>query len=344
MVTDMKRNFFVTGYVGEGAERMLSDLHGMDNVTLISKVIGNRGVRFLYYRLNQLTHQFQKGQFLKKLFYSWFSILNIPNKDDVENCIIFINSGFCKELDITVVNKLKSKYKSLKLVLYLVDPMVGFCEPKYMDIIKEMDFVYSINKEDCNKYGFHYYPLVYSRAQVLGEVKQESLESDLYYLGSGVDRTQQLQKIYERCKSCGIRTDFHVLSDDLQEYEGITSHQKPVPYAYNMEHIMQTNCILEVMHEDFDNPTQRYSEAVAYNKKLLTNNRKTAEFDFYDPRFMQIFDSIEEIDMDFIKDGNFAKDKSEVDYKYKEEFSPRLLIEDITARLADAKVATGGKA
>lgn len=307
---------------------MLLDLEDMENVKLIDQAIGNKGVRFLYYRLNGVTDRFSKCHFLKTLFYPWFTILRMHYREDAENYMLFFNSGFCRELDLRVLERLKKKNKNLRLILYIVDPMVGFNAPEHMEIIRRMDRVYSINKADCHKYGFLYYPLVYSKEP--DKIRQEQQEpqgqqeTELYYLGSGADRTKTLLQIHQKCVEEGVKTDFHVLGrEQKQQEEGISFHESAVSYAENVERLKKSNCILEVMHEDFDNPTQRYSEAVVYNKKLLTNNKKTVTFAFYDPGFMQVFDSVEEIDMTFVKK------KEDVNYGYREEFSPRLLIRQI---------------
>lgn len=320
----MKRKFFVTGYVGEGAKRMLLDLEGMEKVELIERVIDNRAMRFLYYRCEQITDRFRKFHFLKQLFYPWFSVLRTCCEKDVENNIIFLNSGFCRELDLTVVDRLKKKNQNIRLILYIVDPMVGFSTPEHKAIIGKMDLVYSVNKEDCEKYGFCYYPLVYSRETEQEPDGENGLISDLYYLGSGADRTDVLKQINRKCEAEGLKTDFHVLGrEDEQGENGIKYHKTAVPYNENIIRLLKSNCILEVMHKEFDNPTQRYSEAVVYNKKLLTNNSKIISFDFYDPQYMRIFRSAEDIDIQFLKD------EAEVDYGYKDEFSPRFLIKDI---------------
>lgn len=326
----MKKCFFVTGYIGEGAKRMLLDLKGMGNVRLIDQVIENKFMRFQYYLCSEMTDRFSRCHFLKKFFYSWFTVLRIHYREDAENYILFFNSGFCRELDLAVVERLKkkNKNKNIKLILYIVDPMVGFSAPEHMEIIRRMDRVYSINKADCHKYGFLYYPLVYSKEpdkDMQGQQKiHEKQEMDLYYLGSGGDRTSALLQIHQKCVEKDVKADFHVLDrEQKQQEEGINFHESAVSYAENVERLKQSNCILEIMHEDFDNPTQRYSEAVVYNKKLLTNNKKTVTFEFYDPRYMQVFSSVEEIDMTFVKK------KEDVNYGYREEFSPRLLIRQI---------------
>ena len=48
---------------------MLLDLPQMKNMVLLDKVIANKPVRVLYYRISAWTKQFERFAFLKKLFY-----------------------------------------------------------------------------------------------------------------------------------------------------------------------------------------------------------------------------------------------------------------------------------
>lgn len=322
----MERQFYVAGYVGEGARSMLLDLSQMKNMVLLDKVIANKPVRVLYYRISAWTKQFERFAFLKKLFYPWYTVLQIKPCPEKENCILFFNSGFCRELDLTVIQRLKKRDPKAKLILYMVDPMVGFDSEEHWQVIKQMDHVYSINKADCEKYGFLYYPLIYS---VGGEAvcASEEAKTDLYYLGSGNDRDEALSCIYKKCGKAGITTDFHVLGEENRKCAGITFHQEPLSYEENLLHLLKARAILEVMHKDFDNPTQRYCEAVVYNKRLLTNNGRTKSFAFYDPRYMQVFEKMEDLDLDFLTQQEKA------DYGYQGEFSPCLFIQEINSRL-----------
>lgn len=321
----MKKQFYVTGYVGEGAGQMLKDLQKVSSVRLIEKVIENRYMRFLFYRLNKITNDFKHFGFLKKLFYPWFSLSGIPYDKQKDNYILFFNSGFCKELDLTFLDYFRKRNKDVKLILYIVDPMVGFQSQEHMKVISRMDMVYCINRADCEHYGFHYYPLIYSKSD--NNIADEKYETtfDLYYLGSGTDRDLQLRKIAEVCEEKKISTDFHVLNHSMREGKknGITYHRKPLTYKENIGYLLQANCLLEIMHENFDNPTQRYAEAVAYSKKLLTNNENVVTFDFYNPDYVKIFHSAEEINVDFIKK------QQKIEYGYDNEFSPCRFLEQI---------------
>lgn len=108
----------------------------------------------------------------------------------------------------------------------MVDPMVGFESEEHWQVIKQMDHVYSINKADCEKYEFLYYPLIYS---VGGEAvcASEEAKTDLYYLGSGNDRDEALSCIYKNAGKPALPQIFMCLekkTGSAQELPSIRNH------------------------------------------------------------------------------------------------------------------------
>lgn len=95
------------------------------------------------------------------------------------------------------------------------------------------------------------------------------------------------------------------------------------PYEEVIQSVVNTNCILEVMQDNQEGATLRYLEAVVYNKKLLTNNKSITTFPFYNPQYMKIFETVDDIDI------NWIKNQDVVDYGYKDEFSPKRLSADL---------------
>ena len=73
--------------------------------------------------------------------------------------------------------------------------------------------------------------------------------------------------------------------------------------------------------------TARYPEAIALNKKILTNNRNVLSERFYDERYIHYFDRIEDVDLDWLKK------REEINYQYNGEYSPRELINAVKRRL-----------
>lgn len=316
--------YYVTGYVGEGAKRMFLDLRKCEQVILLDEIISKKWKRFCFFRVERFTKGFQRFGWLKKLFYRWYDVFRI--KEHENGCIVFVNSLFVTLYDSQMVRRLRKKYPTIKMVLYIVDPMEGFCNEDNLKVISMMDKVYSVHRNDCEKYGFQHHLLVYSAPEMV-EKENECLQekADIYYLGSGTDRTVYLEQIAKRCESVGIRTAFHIVSGQEQSIrtEKLHFHNKPLSYDENVWMIQSSKCILEIMHKGFQGATQRYMEAVVFGKRLLTNNERITELEFYRPEYMQVFHSPEEIQKEFVESNQT------VDYGYHGEFSPVHFIEKI---------------
>lgn len=319
-----EKHFFVTGYMGQGAKRMLADLEEQENVTLIPEEIDNKGVRFLYYRfMNRIG--FRKETGIKKIFQHFFCLSRIKYDSQLDNYVIFMNSKFWTGYDINFVKMLKKKYPYLKLILYIVDPMKNsFEKVSSPELFQYFNLILSINQSDCEKYGFQHYPLIYSFKQDINQGNESN--TDIYYLGSGSDRTEKLYTIAKLCQKEDAAYSFNVLQNSQEEKKYVKELcylEKPMSYEKNTEYIQNSNCILELMHSTFDNPTQRYVEAVVYNKKLLSDNSAIKYFPFYNPAYMQVFKEVKEIDWEWVKR------KEEVDYEYNGLFSPLKLMKFI---------------
>jgi hypothetical protein len=72
---------------------------------------------------------------------------------------------------------------------------------------------------------------------------------------------------------------------------------------------------LEILQKPGEGPTLRSTEAIVYNKKIITNDAGAAANPFYDDQFVHIFDIPENINLGFIKK------ESEPNYNYQGEYS-----------------------
>lgn len=101
-------------------------------------------------------------------------------------------------------------------------------------------------------------------------------------------------------------------------------------YQTNFQHILHTKCLLEVMQQNGTGYTQRMCEAVALDKKIITNNSKINEAPFYNDKFILKYSEPSEITKDFC---DAIKRKEVIDYHYKENFSPNELLAFINEKL-----------
>ena len=107
-----------------------------------------------------------------------------------------------------------------------------------------------------------------------------------------------------------------------EQHKGLIYIDKFMSYDENLEYLKKSKCLLEIMQEGGTGYTLRTCEAVAYNKRIISNNAYLKNAEFYDENNMAIFDNVEDINIDFIK-------REKIEYKDRNYFSPIKLLEKV---------------
>ena len=176
---------------------------------------------------------------------------------------------------------------------------------------------------DAQKYGFRHFFQRYSKF-ALNSVNSNK---GLYFVGHSKGRAFLLEKIAEKLDYSQIPYFFKIVGSQKKKdsfHKGINYLKNAISYMDVLDYISKSDCLLEIVQEGQSGATARYAEAVCYNKKLLTNNKKIVDFPYYDSRFMKIFSETDDIDLEWLK----SKDK--VEYFYKGDFSPIVLMNEIS--------------
>ena len=220
--------------------------------------------------------------------------------------------------------ELKS-HKNVKLIFYIYDQLTQYYSERILRMTKYADLVICTIPDDCKKYGFDYFPLVYP-TRIAGDLSKKPISSDVYFLGSNGGRIKYLTSIYEYLISRGVICDFNIVGVESHEQKhiGEITYNNKFSTEENLLHSSSTNCILEIMHEGMNAVTSRFPEALCLNKKLLTNNKNVVNEKYFDPRYIKVFENIEDIDAEWIKK------REDIDYAYKNDYSARNLIDYIT--------------
>ena len=193
----------------------------------------------------------------------------------------------------------------------------------YLYVKGVFDKVFTIDKEDAEKYGINY---CYTPYSVKNDI-EINIDKDLYFCGAEAGRLYKIVRIWQEAKKHNISLNFDLAScrDHKDFFEGdenvrFISH---LPYKEVLQNTLNAECILDITQQDQSALTLRPYEAVAYNKKLLTDNKEILRFEYYNDKYIQYFDSVEKIDWDWINNGEA------VDYGYSGEFSPIHLLENL---------------
>ena len=161
---------------------------------------------------------------------------------------------------------------------------------------------------------------------------KEIKPNSVYFAGTNKqNRIDKIHKVYDYFIKNNIICDFHVTNVpiELMKKRNII-YNKFQTYDDILSSMQECECILEIVQPGQTGVTLRYYEAIAYNKRLITNNTMVKNLPYYNPEYMFIFTNIEDIDINWIKQDVV------VDYEYQDDvgmniddFSPINFLEEI---------------
>ncbi len=249
-------------------------------------------------------------------------------KFDKNEELIFVLSYIDKNLlNYGAINSLRKKYKNSKFVLFFSDLIkTKLTDDEFFEASKLFDMILSFDYNDCENYNLVYNPLVYSAPKELENVEEDI---DVYFCGKAKDRLELILSTFKQLKEKGLNCKFFingVPQDKRENIDGLVYLDKFMSYKDNLDYVKRSKCLLEVMQEGGNGYTLRTCEAVAYNKKLITNNYMLKNSDFYDCDMISFFEESYNIDTDFIS-------KEKKNFKDRNYFSPIKLLEKIIRTL-----------
>lgn len=270
----------------------------------------------LHYNSRINSHFFLPGKMLWTPFYK---LHKYPFKKDEQYAIVFLNGSLRFHYSKEYLKRLKVR-DNIKLVMIMYDSYVNPAAKRAFDLVEVFDLVFSFDKKDCEKFGFeHFYSTFSSNQNVY---RDDKLKNSAFFIGFASGRLKILQESFLRITSNVEGCKFYIAGVKDEEiidikdviYNETMSYDEELQMAYN------TGCIVEIVKEGQKGVSLRTCEAIAFNKKLLTNNKELENMPFYDKRFMRVFSSTDDIDTEFIKEP------IDVTYDVNDFFSPLRII------------------
>lgn len=319
--------FVIMGNAHEYCEVMCSNIIGRKDVIFINKpnnLKSNFGkvLDFLFQKLSEET----KFSFFPSVrFKSYFCGTSVPDGKDIR-FVFFDSNAHAK--DKTFLKYIRKKYKA-KLVLYVMNPTSsmelnpGFCNNFY-------DSIFTVFAHDADSYGWNACKHSYAKIQEDEPAGELIYDTDVFFAGRAKNRLQNILRTYEFLVSHDIKCDFHIVGVDKKKmrYADDIKYNKWMPYKELLKRMRRSKCILEILQKHGEGPTLRIAEAIVYNKKIITNDESAAANQFYDERFVQIFDTPENISL------NFIKNDIEPDYHYRGEYSAENFLKRVEEHLS----------
>ncbi|WP_024867329.1 hypothetical protein [Butyrivibrio sp. FCS014] len=247
--------------------------------------------------------------------------------------IIFMNGSFRYHFSYNYLQRIKQKHKNVGYVLLLFDNSNYFSAKRAIRFQSLFDYIFSFDQRDCDKYGFIKFEHCFSIPEYA--VSNQELSSSCFFAG---DTFGRLQASLDVCRYIRKNVDnsCFILTSVPQEYinpeDGII-YNKTIAFKEEILRSYNSDCLLEIVKGGQTGITLRVCEAIAFNKKLLTNNVAIKKEPFYDERFMSVFTSIKDLDIDFIKK------KIDVKYNEPDRFSPIRILDMLYEKENERKTA-----
>lgn len=239
-------------------------------------------------------------------------------------CFVFFSSSkFSDSIPFGFVEHLKKNFPGSKYVVFYQD-LVRFKRKVSLNMYREkMDLLISFDYKDAKDNGMLYHPLVYSD---IAESVGKSMDSDIYFCGAAKNRLKEVLEVFYYLRELGLKCDFHIIVDNPEKYsnEDGLEYSTLFPYYENLEHAKSSKVLLEIMQKGGTGLTIRTCEAIALNKKLITNNPFITHAAFYNTNDFSYFKNIGQIDKDFITNTEKA-----TSHQYMEQIGPYRFMEFI---------------
>ena len=228
----------------------------------------------------------------------------------MDGCILKKMSRLGSELFIVLLNSIEASSPSFQRAKKLLPHIPA-------------NHIYTFDRIEAERYGFHYLGLSYYSAH---SIPCYPIEHDVYFAGGlKGGREREIVTICAHLENNGISTQFECINvSNTKPPQNVPSSLKVIsgkwiPYSRVLEGVARSRFILELLQHGQHAQSIRYFEAVCYNKNLLTNNQSIFDLPYYDSDHMFYFSSLEEIDCARIACADAPK------YNYKGDFSPLCL-------------------
>jgi hypothetical protein len=316
----MKRQIIIAGVWGAGNISIVEQMGQDKEITFLKDdfryALQLRKVwRVINRRLGGRGRGILRGILKTRFFDAKYALSHCDFDSHDENDVVIFNSALLHYYSAAYFKRLKKRHPSIRYILYIIDPMPDGLWREVQEVLPAFDHVMTMHPFNCRKYGFQYLPYAYAKPTQKAQIP-DIPETELFYCGVLDDhRLILMRKMVKQCEKRRIAFDFWFKPYQDNPMHNAHVHYGLIPYEENVQRLRKAKCILEVMHKGYVGITQRYLEAVIYNKRLLSNNREITELPYYNPRFMQYFEKIEDIDWEWLHS------EEEVDYHYQGDFS-----------------------
>lgn len=184
--------------------------------------------------------------------------------------------------------------KSETKILLLWDSLEKI--PTSPELISLFDVVYSFDSNDCKNYGFEKIENFHFFDDLdINEIKPSY---DVVFLGTADGRIENLKKTLGYFKINNIKAKAYIYvppNKNLKRNVDIEVFTKITPFKDSFKFALNGKVILDLGHKNQTGLSFRVFEAMAFGKKLITDNKHVKAYDFYNENNIFVIDDIDKI-------------------------------------------------
>ena len=208
---------------------------------------------------------------------------------------------------------------------------------KLSDLKLDVDLICSFDRDDAYNNSIYWVLEPFSESVVDIELlspKYNPIVWDVTFVGHAKNRLNKIIEMYELLSSAGFKCDFHItgVKEKDRIYKFDISYE-PLDFMELLRHVVSSRCVLEIMQENGVSPTTRYTEAMLFNKNLLTNCKAFEQEDKCPPNVFY-YSEIGEVKKDTL--DLLCKNHEYSNKEYIAQFSIKQFVKTIERLLEDS--------
>lgn len=220
-------------------------------------------------------------------------VFNIPKPVETDDKIIVFDT----HVTPPYLYWLCKRYPDKRIIFWYWNPAK---EDRMFDLFPRRVEIWSYSPSDCEKYGFRYNSQFYFECIARQQHKKNRRtykQPTVCFVGREKGRKESVLKLKDSFERSGIATDFHFMKDGVRKNR---SEEPLMSYADVVKLIEHSDALLDFTLRDNAGLSLRPMEAMFLGKKLITNQKSIAQYDFYRKENIYILGEEERSVLDFL--------------------------------------------
>lgn len=260
--------------------------------------IDSSKINFKYKNFNQRILNFFSKTFLNrniKKDYRKKSVLNKINKLSLQDAVLIVNPD---HFETEIVNSIKAKTK--KYIAYNYDSLQRNPLPSNFETL--FDKIYSFDILDVQKHS--YLELLTNFIYIEKDFNTKPKNKMFIILSKSLERELLLSKIADILDQKQINNYEFIVANPATEKVNKNIYLTEDHICLNdvIEKVKNAEILIDLIRPKQSGLSFRYFEALALQKKIITNNESVKLYDFYDPNNILIIkNDLNDIDSNFLE-------------------------------------------